>query len=146
MKIILLKNVPKIGKMGDIKDVAEGYARNFLFPNRLAAPAVEGMIRKVAEEKQKIAKAKIVKDKPEVLLGKLRSTVLTFLEKADDKGNFFAGISREKVANVLAEKGINVKPKQIKLVEPIKRAGEYKISVDVAASLQTELRIITKNL
>jgi len=145
MKVILLKNINLLGKKGEVKEVAVGYARNYLLPSRLANLATEREITKVRATEKAVEKKKIKKSvNPEELASRLRSTVISFSEKADEKGTFFAGVTREKIIKSLEEQGIDLKVKQIKLEQPIKKAAEYKIGIDVAPGLKSELRISAK--
>jgi large subunit ribosomal protein L9 len=143
MKVILLKRVANVGQQGEIKDVSDGFARNFLFPQNLAEVATPRAIQRMAELKNRQEKLKTPVEKPETVAGKLRAITLTFSERADDKGNFFAGITREKIVEALKVKGISLKPRQIKLSQPIKNAGKTVIAVEVAPRLHSEFKLIT---
>lgn len=143
MKVILLKRVADLGQQGEIKDVSDGFAMNFLLPRKLAEPATSKAMRKMAELKQKEEKKIAIKEKPETVVQKLRTITLNFAEKADAKGNFFVGITREKLAVALEARGILVKPKQIRLDSAIKKAGQFTIVVEVAPRVHSEFKLIT---
>lgn len=145
MKVILLKNFNSLGRRGEVKDVAEGYARNYLLPQKIALPATEGNCRKysaaVLADK---ALKKISGLTPEELAGRLKNIVLKFQEKVDDKGTFFAGLTKEKLIRALSEKGLALKAKQLELEQPIKKMGEYKVSVAIASGLKSEFKVVAE--
>ena len=143
MKVILLKRVADLGQQGEIKDVSDGFARNFLFPQKLADIATPQSIQRMAELKNKQAKLKVPQERPDIVASKLRSVTLSFSERADAKGTFFAGITREKIVEALKEKGILLKPRQIKLAQSIKTAISTTIVVEVAPRLHSEFKLIT---
>lgn len=146
MKVILLKIIPSIGKAGEVKDVSDGHARNFLLPQGLAVLATEKNLRK-RDEAAKHKELQQAKNQvlPNVLVERLKSLVLNFAEKADDKGTIFAGITKEKIVTALAGKKVKVKEKQILLDQPIKKIGEYRVEVEIAGDKKAALRIIVKN-
>jgi len=142
MKVIFLKTVNNVASEGEIKEVATGYARNFLFPQKLAEPATARAtqkIQQVAAQKQRQEK-KTIKDKTK-LLQVLSGLTLSFKAKADEKGTLFAGITPEKIASELEQKGCYVAPKKIVVDEPIKKVGEYNVAVNVEKK-QVNIKII----
>jgi len=142
MKVVLLKNVDRLGQKGEVKNVANGYATNFLFPQKLATRATEKVVSAVQAEvksKQKAKKQTAVSAKE--LANKLRAITLNFSEKADQSGTFFASITKEKVAKALEAKNLFIKPKQIKLDQPIKKAGQYKVDINVDSGVKSEVAI-----
>ncbi|NQT49636.1 50S ribosomal protein L9 [Candidatus Kuenenbacteria bacterium] len=149
MQVVLLKHIEKMGRKGEIKNVANGYAQNFLFPQKLAVPATEHNVKKYSVEmtdekkgKEKKTKTKGSKD----LANQLRSTEVVFEEKADENNTLFAGISKDKLITALAEKGIDLKPKQIELSDAIKKLGEYKVPVMVDAGIKSEFKVVVKKV
>jgi len=131
MRVILLKDVPKIGKKGDIKNISDGYARNFLIPNKLAGPATESSIR---EAETKIIKAQKNKEKElnaiKSIFEKFKDFQLTIQEKASEAGHLFAGVDEKRIASELKKRGINnIDPKNIKLSSPIKDLGEHDVEI-----------------
>jgi len=146
MQVVFTQNVAKIGKRGEVKDVKEGFAMNYLFPLGLAVKYSEANKNKyqagvVAQAK---VKAKQMSDTNKIA-HKLRSLMLVFTEKADDKGTFFAGVTRDKIALELQKYQIVIKAKHIQLAEPIKHAGDFKVAVEVGSGVVSEVSIKTKN-
>jgi large subunit ribosomal protein L9 len=132
MKIILLKDVPKIGRKYDIKDVAEGYAQNMLLPRGLAVVASPQEVRKVEQMKTaEMMDKKIQADLLAMNMDTIKGLTLNLKEKANDKGHLFAGITREVlVAEILKMTRLNLDPEYIKLDKPIKEVGEHKVTVE----------------
>jgi large subunit ribosomal protein L9 len=146
MKVLLIKHLESLGRKGEIKNVADGYARNFLLPGKFAVVANDANIKKYAQEENQI-ESKQVKVKlktAEDIADRLRTTLIVLVEKADDGGTLFAGITRDKLVELLSEQGVNLKPKQIELDGPIKKLGDYKISVNISAGFKSEFRVLVK--
>ncbi len=129
MKVILKKDVPNLGKKGDVKEVSIGYARNFLFKNKLAALADENTL-KMWEKKR----AKLEKIKKEALKNlkkaaeKLSSLKINFTSSANDQGTLFASIDTDKIIQEIKKHiNIEIERKHIHLKHPLKKIGEYKI-------------------
>jgi large subunit ribosomal protein L9 len=133
MKIILLKDVPKVGKKYDIKDVADGYALNLLLPKGLAQRATPDVIKKVEETKSKDLADKKIQE--ELLLKNLeviKTTTINFKEKANEKGHLFAGITKEAIVKELERvTRFHFDTESIKLDKPLKETGEHKVAVEV---------------
>ena len=132
MKVVLIKNDPKLGEIGEVKEVAVGFARNCLIPNKIAKLATEVEIEKAqALQKKQKTKKKKVKINAASLAESLQGYKLIMMSKADENGTFFAGITADKIAEQLSKEKLQVKTKQIKLTEPIKKAGSYNVSIKV---------------
>lgn len=144
MKIILLKTIDKLGRKGEVKNVSDGYARNYLLPNKLVVEATDKnikMMQKAVQSEQVIKKKNLMsKDQ---LAQVLRSIKIEISEKADDNGTFFAGVTKDKLAKALELKKINIKAKQIVLDQPIKSEGEYKVEVNLDSGLKTFFQVKT---
>jgi large subunit ribosomal protein L9 len=145
MKVILLKEVKSLGLKGDIKEVADGYARNFLFPQQLAMVASEENIARVKEEQVRQAKMAeqdlILTEKIAEQLGGL---ILEMEGKINENGRLYAAISQAMVAKKLKEKGFDVKKGQILLAESIKELGEYPVTINLDHGLEAEITLIVK--
>jgi large subunit ribosomal protein L9 len=137
MKVILLKDVAKLGKRFDIKEVSSGHALNFLIPRGLVAAGTPDALKKYAVEKQKMSvEKKIHEDLLLKNLTELEQVVLKVSGKANDKGHLFAGLHREELAIELATQArIQVDPSFIVLEHPIKELGEHKIQVSAAGKV-----------
>lgn len=143
MKVILLKDVEKLGSKFDVKDVADGYARNFLFPNELAEPATEAALKQLEQQKEaEVKKAEADLALTESLVSQLDGQEIEISSKVDDGGKLYGSITAAKIAKTLKEKGFNVKSKQIKLAEPIKETGEFEVTLELPHGLEAMVKII----
>ncbi len=133
MKIILLKDVPKVGRRYEVKDVADGYALNLLLPRGLAEKATTDKIAKLeAQKSSDLANKKIQEELLLKSLEEIKKVTLRFKEKANDKGHLFAGVTREAILEALKkETKFNIDADAIKLDKPIKEVGDHKVTIEV---------------
>lgn len=133
MKVILLKDVRKVGKKFDIKDVADGFALNFLIPRKLAEVSNDSNTRKVESLKVgDVAKKKIQEDLLLKNLKNLDGITLEIKANANDKGHLFKGIHKEEIVEELTKQGhLDMSLDYIELEKPIKEVGEFPIEVKV---------------
>lgn len=142
MKVILKEDVRNIGKMGDIVNVADGHARNYLVPKGLALEANMKNIKSLEHEKRIIQeKAKKLKNVAQYLAEKISTISLTMKAKAGDEGKLFGSITTMDIADALKNEGIEVDKKKISLEEPIKRLGSYSVNVKIHPEISTQLTI-----
>ena len=130
MKVILQADVKGQGKKGDIINVSDGYARNYLFKNNLAIEATASsinsiQIKKEAEEHRR----KVEKAEAEALVERLKNVTLTVRIRAGENGKLFGALNTQAIADALAEQGIEIDKKKIVLKDPIKTVGEYTVEV-----------------
>ena len=144
MKVILLQDVRGVGRRFDVKTVSDGYARNFLFPNKLAeiaTPAAEARLAKVRDERDKEETA-IVK-KMEESARKLRDFALRFELDADGSGSIFGSVNKEAILKAFRDHGFITNERvEVKLDHPIKKVGEYVVSVDFKKGITANVKII----
>lgn len=142
MKIILKEDVKNLGRMGDIVNVAEGYARNFLIPRKLAVEANTKSIKALEHEKKIIQeKAKKIKNAYQELSDRISSMTLTIRAKAGEEDKLFGSITTMDIAEALKSEGVNIDRKKIALDEPIKRLGSYTVSVRIHPEIAAQLNI-----
>jgi large subunit ribosomal protein L9 len=146
MKIILIKDVQKVGKKFDIKDISDGYALNFLIPRGLAIVATPQAIAKINLEKEKLSiEGKIQEELLVKNLGTIKGLKLTLKEKANEKGHLFAGVTREVLADeILKNTRLNLDVEFIKLEKPIKEVGEHKVTVE-ALGKKAEFTVVIES-
>lgn len=147
MQIILLKDVPKIGQKNEIKNVSDGYAINFLFPNKLAQQATPNKIKELEKIKQnqetenQINKNLLIKN-----IRSLDGARIEIKAKANEKGHLFKGIHAEEIVEELKKQNhIDVKKEYIELKNPIKETGEFDIVVkteDAKAVFKLEINLL----
>jgi large subunit ribosomal protein L9 len=131
MRLILREEVERLGKRGQIVNVARGYARNYLLPKRLAMEVSDNNLRLIEKEK-KIYEAKMAKEKEEaeVLASSMGSVKLSFRRKVHGEGEeLYGSVSLSDIAEALEEKGFKLEKKKILMDEPLKTLGEFTISV-----------------
>jgi len=147
MKVLLTQDVKKIGKKGEILEVKEGYARNFLFPNSLAVEASGGALKQI-EEGKKAADRKKAKEKEEALslAEKLKALTLTLRHKAGDEGRLFGSITSAEIAEALKQKGHDIDKKKIVLDDPIRLVGEYSVKIKLQLEVSAAVRVIVEKL
>lgn len=131
MKVILLKDIGGVGRKGEVKNAAEGYAQNFLLPRKLAIVATAKEIKQLNIEKTKDEeKKKIQEDLLEKNLEALRDKKITIQAKASEAGHLFAGIHKEDIVKALKDQAsIEIPEENLDLKENIKSIGSYKIPV-----------------
>ncbi len=131
MKIILLKDVPKVGRKYDTKDVSEGYAANLLIPRGLAVVATPSTVKVINLEKAKIeGDRKMSEDLLAKTLSDLDGMTVTVTEKVNEKGHLFAGVYKPELLKVIKEQTrLELNSEHIVLEKPIKEAGEHTIEL-----------------
>ncbi len=132
MKVILLKDVKGLGKRFEEKSVSDGYALNMLIPKKMAVPATgasAGQIKMLKENAERSKEADFKKLEEE--LSKLSSTEVRVELKANEKNHLFAALTREKISEILKEKGIEVSAGLIGIESPIKETGTFSVPVQV---------------
>ena len=143
MKVILLQDVDNLGKAGDLKDVADGYARNYLLPRRLAAGATPTLLanhqqRIVAEKRKQEKLVETNKQQAE----RLGNVTLTFKARAGRQGRLYGSITSQDIAAGLrASEGITIDRRLIDLPDPIRAIGTYMVPVKVATKLQPKITV-----
>ncbi|MBU4458040.1 MAG: 50S ribosomal protein L9 [Candidatus Omnitrophica bacterium] len=142
MKVILIEDVKKLGSMGEIVQVKDGYARNFLFPKNLARPATESNLNIIEEIKRK-KEAAIVKEKKlaEELRDKLSLVSCTLAVEAGDDDRLFGSITAQDIANSFEEEGFSIDKRKFILEEPIKKLGVYHVSVKLHPEVSGDVKV-----
>jgi large subunit ribosomal protein L9 len=142
MKIILKENVENLGKRGDVVNVKDGYARNYLLPHAMAMRWTPGAI-KILEQERRVYEAKQVKAKDDALAiaEKIAAVELSFSKRSGDQDVLYGSVTQSDLADALKEKGVVVEKRRILLHEPIKRLGDYEVPVRLHADVAPILRI-----
>lgn len=144
MKVILVQEVPHLGRVGDQVDVARGYARNFLIPRKLAVEATSSNLRSVEQLKAHAEeREERLRQEAESAAGHLRGLTLAIIRPAGEQDRLFGSVTKSDVAEALAAKGIDLDRKKIALESPIKALGTYAVSIhlhrDIVAEIQVEV-------
>ena len=143
MKVILLQDVDSLGKAGELKDVANGYARNYLLPKKLAAGATPQLManyqQRIATEQRKIEKQN---EQNKQLADRLGSVTLTFKARVGSQGRLYGSITSQDIAAGLREsEGIQIDRRTIDLHDPIRTLGTYHVPVKIAQKLAPEITV-----
>jgi len=142
VKVILTNDVPTLGKSGDLKSVADGYATNFLIPQKLAVPAAGGAYRAWQHDiASREVKRRRERDDAEVAATRIASTTLTMGVKVGEGGKLYGSITAKDIADALGRRGIAVDRHKVDLEEPLKSLGTYKVAVKVFVGLTPEVTI-----
>ena len=146
MKVILLKDVAKLGKKYDIKNVSDGHAINLLIPQGAVTIATPDALKRLEAEKAKLAvEHKIHEDLLAKNIKDLSAVVLTITAKANPKGHLFAGLHREEIAaELLKQTRLQVSPSFIQLTQPIKEVGEHTINVTAGGKSGSFKLVVSK--
>jgi large subunit ribosomal protein L9 len=143
MKVILLQDIEGLGKAGDLKDVANGYARNYLLPRRLAAGATPGLVanraqRIAAEQRRKEKQAELDRQ----LAERLGQITLTFKAKVGSQGRLYGSITSQDIAKALRDaEDITIDRRTIELPEPIRSLGTYSVPVKIASQVEPKVTV-----
>jgi len=142
MQVILREDVKALGQMGVVVNVKEGYARNFLIPKGLAVEANVNNIKALEHEKRKIQeRAKKLRTGAEGLAATISETTLTIKAKAGEEEKLFGSVTAMDIAEALKTAGLEVDKKKIVLDEPIRRLGNYTVSVKIHSDVSAQLNI-----
>jgi large subunit ribosomal protein L9 len=146
MQVVLLQDVKGVGKTDEIKEVSEGYARNFLFPKHLAVQALDKNIKELGERKRKESKeSERELQELQGLAGRLDELEIVVKEKASDTGILYASVGPQRIALDLQKRGFKVAKNQIQNLN-IKKAGEYRVKVKLNHGLEAQITVRVETL
>ncbi len=142
MKVILQKDVKNLGKVGDLVSVSTGFARNFLFPRRLAAEATEHRVLEFAHLKKvaEVKKKKAVTERQE-LVKKLQGVAIVLKGSAGESDKLFGSITNADISTELEKKGYSIDRRDIHLDEPIRMLGQHKVHIRLGDGVEAELTV-----
>ena len=143
MKVILTETVDSIGQIGDLVNVAPGYARNFLLPKKLAMEATGKNVREL-EHKKRLLALKREKQRQEMLsyAEKLNAVTISMRRKVAEDDKLYGSVSTVDLAKALEDQGFETDRKNIVLDQPIKQIGEYSVAVRVGAQISATIRVV----
>jgi len=142
MRVIFLKDVEKLGKKFEVKEVKDGYARNFLIPQGLVKPATKEVLEWLEVQKE-IQEKKAEEDlkKAQGLASSLDDVEVTIPVKVGETDQLFESVTTQKISEKLKEMGFDIKKNQIELQEPIKELGEFPVKIKLEHNLEVEIRV-----
>ena len=142
MKIILTSNIKKLGKIGDLVNVKQGFARNYLLPQKKALRNNKKNLEYFEKIKKEITdKEKIKKENAESIISKLDKIKIEFNREADEKDQLYGSVSIKEIQKFLSENDINVTVEDILINNPIKSVGEHKITINPYENLSKEIKL-----
>ena len=142
MKIILLEDVNKVGRRGEVRDVSDGYARNFLIPKKLALGATAGNLKNLDHIKvQANAKADRAKADAEGIRAQIEALAYEERRQASEEGKLFGSVTSQDLVDFLGKHGVKVERRRVQLDEPIKTLGETSVPVRLHADVTAQLRV-----
>jgi len=145
MKVILLKDIENIGEKFEIREVANGYARNFLIPKGLVKLATKENLKWLEDQKAMIAeKAEVELKDVQEIVSKMDGLEIVVPVKTAKQDKIFGSITSAKIVELLEEQGFKIKKSQIQLESPIKEVGERSVKISFAHGLEAEIRIIVE--
>lgn len=143
MRVILLQDVENLGKKYDIKEVKDGYARNFLIPNKLAKPATKEALKWLEIQKEIEAKrAEEALKRVQELASAIDGREIIIPVKIGKEGQLYESVNRQMIFEKLKEAGFDIKKDQILLEEPIKELGEFPVKIKFEHNLEAEIKVI----
>ena len=142
MKVILLDDVAKVGRRGEVRDVSDGYARNFLIPKKLALSASAGNMKNLEHIKvQANAKADRVKSDAEALRQRIESISLEERRQASEEGKLFGSVTSQDIVDFLDKHGVKVERRRVHLDEPIKTLGETSVPIRLHQDVTAQFKV-----
>ena len=145
MKVILLTNLTGFEQIGDIKNVSDGYARNFLLPRKMAKAATDSALKEVEGLKKQLSTMQAVeKEHATKIAEQLKDLTVEITRKATKTGKLFAGIDKEDLAKEIKKaSGVSLKEDMIES-EPIKQIGEHLVNLELTPEVKTQVKIVVK--
>ncbi len=143
MKVILLQDVPGLGQPGDVKEVAAGYARNYLLPRQLVTPATASEMTNL-RDRLTTARRQVERQQSEyaTLAQKLIGVTLTFAVRVGQGDRLYGSVTSQDIANALLEQeGLNVDKRAIQLRDPLRQLGEFEVAVRVAPKVEPKINV-----
>ena len=145
MQIILQEDVEKLGNRGQIVDVAEGYARNYLLPRKLALPVSQGNLKQLEQIKRSLAKREATEvESAQKQAEMLAALTLEFARKAGENDQMFGSVTGADVSEALAAKGFSVDKRKIQLDQPIRTLGEYDVPAKLHRAVTASIKVIVR--
>jgi large subunit ribosomal protein L9 len=143
----LWHSIENLGKRGDVVEVKDGYARNYLFPKKLASPAKPGYIKQfnlIKRKLEKIEQEQITRARG--LVEKIEQLTLDVKLHVNPEGKVYGGVTPSMISNLLREKGINISAKIIQIDKPIKELGEFIIPIKLYKDTVAQLKIVVSSI
>lgn len=145
MQIILQEDVDKLGNRGEVVSVAEGYARNFLLPRKMALEATAGNMKRLEKMRSAFAKKEgVERGDAQTLAGLLAEVSLEVKRKSGENDQLFGSVTSADISEALTAKGFTIDKKKITLAEPIKTIGEFEVPVRLHREISATVKLAVK--
>ncbi len=142
MKVILRKDIETLGNIGDIVDVKEGYARNFLIPRKIAYTALNGNLKALEDEKKSIArKSEKELHVAEKLSTELEKVSVTIPVQVGEEDKIFGSVTTQMIADALKEKDFDIDKRKIEIEESIKTLGIYNVNIKIHSKVSVSIKV-----
>ncbi len=142
MKVILRQNFEPLGQIGDVIEVKDGYARNYLLPHKIAYTALKGNIRALEEEKQNVAKKTQQElNAAEKLAAELEKVSITIPVQVGEEDKIFGSVTTQMIVDTLKEKKYDVDKRKIEIEEAIKTLGIYSVNIKLHKNVSTKIKV-----
>ena len=146
MKIVLTQDVPGVGRAGEIKEVSDGHARNYLLPRRLAIPATDGQVRKaIAEKGVEVLKAKKAESAAKMLADSIAGLTLPFKVRVGEQHRLYGSITSQDIAEAISARiGHEIDKRKVEMHEPIRHLGTHTVPVRIAKDLVPAVIVVVE--
>ena len=145
MKVILTENILSLGQIGQVVNVAPGYARNYLYPQGLALEATGKNVRELEHRKRMLAqKREKVRQEMLSLAEKLNQVKLTLRRKVVEEDKLYGSVTAVDIVGMLEEKGVDLARKSVQLDQPIKQLGEFSVPIRVDADVTANVSVVVE--
>ncbi len=142
MKVILLDDVTAVGRRGEVRDVSDGFARNFLLPKKLAVTASAGNLKNLEHiKKQQDAKADRIRRDAESVRTRIEALIAEERRQASEEGKLFGSVTAQDLVDFLGTRGLRIERRRIVLDEPIKALGETTVPIRLHPEVTAQLRV-----
>ncbi len=142
MKVLLTDTIENIGTVGEVVDVRDGFARNYLLPRNLAVSPTDGNIKRYeAARKEYEAKLKLLREQKEKLVLALEGVEITIARASNEEGHLFGSVSRRDIAEELQKLGHAVQADEVRLDEPLRRIDTFQVAVQLAGDLKCQIKV-----
>ena len=146
VELLLLENVDTLGIVGDVVNVRTGYARNYLLPRGLATTPSQELIAQLADKRAKAeAERAALRAEREKMIGNLNEYRLTVTKACNDQGLLYGSVTQQDIADLLAEQGFVVAPRDVRTGQTIKRVGEFDIAVKPERDLEATVTLVVES-
>jgi large subunit ribosomal protein L9 len=146
MKIVLMKDVPNLGSAGEVKEVADGYARNYLMPKGFAALATKGLIKQAQERAEAQRKRDLrARTDAEAMAQRINGQTVRFTARVGELDRLYGSITNVDIAEKLSSQiGAEIDRRRVDLGDPIKRAGVYSVAVNLGQGLESRINVVVE--